>query len=215
MKTQPPRRVVTPKASPVVATMPQGRSLQVRVQALRVQIAEVWLPRAVWTVSRSGRAGLVGIGLMGASLVFLISTYLPVRGEIQQLGSDLGVARAHAAAVSKVAVANDSPQTLRNLPKRNEVPDLLAKLLQRADAAQLSIDTAKYEVSAGKAGAIVRYQVAFPVSGPYPRVREFIDSTLSDMPALSLDGLAIQRKSISDPDITAQITMTVFTRGVP
>jgi hypothetical protein len=197
------------------APVSAARSLQGRAQALRTQIEQVVLPRALWSVSRTGRSGLIGIGLIATSLVFLVSTYVPMTHEIQQLNGDLGVARAHAAAVRKVAVVSDSPQSMKNLPKRTEVPDLLANLLSRADAAQLSIDTAKYEVTAGKAGAIVRYQVAFPVSGSYPKVREFIDQTLTEMPALSLDEFNIQRKSIADPVITAQITMTLFTRGTP
>ena len=215
MKTQSPQPLGAVRSTVVAEPTGTRGALQARAQALRAQVQQVWLPRAVWSVSRTGRSGLLGIGLVVASAIFLVSTYVPITHEIQQLNGDLGVAKAHAVAVSKVASVHDVSQSLKRLPKRTEVPDLLASLLQRADAAQLSIDTAKYEVTAGKAGAIVRYQVAFPVTGPYPKIREFIDSALSAMPSLSLDSLAIQRKTIADPAITAQISMTMFTRGTP
>ena len=62
---------------------------------------------------------------------------------------------------------------------------------------------------------MVRYQIAFPVTGPYPRIRAFIDATLATMPAVALSDLVLDRKSIADGSVEAQIRMTVYTRSAP
>ena len=60
-----------------------------------------------------------------------------------------------------------------------------------------------------------RYQIAFPVTGPYPQIRAFIDNALATMPAVALEDLVLDRKSIADGAIDAQLRMTVFTRSAP
>ncbi|HEX4152457.1 MAG TPA: type 4a pilus biogenesis protein PilO [Steroidobacteraceae bacterium] len=172
------------------------------------------VPRLVWSLSRTGRAGLAGLGLLGASGIFYLSTQRPLQGEIAQLRADLAGAQAHAAKAPQGAASN-APRSLNSLPQRTEIPRLLAVLLHQADAAQLTIDSAKYEIGATRTGALVRYQVAFPVSGPYARIRGFVDSTLAAMPALAVEELSISRKSIADPAVEAQIRMTLFTRSPP
>ncbi len=177
------------------------------------QLVQHWLPRLVWSAGRTGRAGLVGLALIAASAVFYLSTERPVTEEIGQLRSDLAAARAHPAAAVKAQA--DALRTPESLPLRTEIPKLLALLLAQADAAQLTLDSAKYEVGTVKAGPLVRYQISFPVDGTYPQVRAFIDSTLGAIPALSIDELSITRKTIADPGIEAQIRMTLFTRSAP
>jgi len=189
-----------------------GGRLRIGGRQLRVRLMQVWLPRAAWSIAKTGRCGLVGLALMGSCMVFWLSTYLPISRETSQLRLDLTEAKIRAALLPSASAAS-VPRTAGNLPKRAEMPDVLAVVLRQADAAQLSIDTAKYEVSTAKGGAVVRYQVSFPVTGPYPNVRQFIDATLSELPALALEELSIQRKSIADQSVTAQIRMTVFTRG--
>lgn len=57
--------------------------------------------------------------------------------------------------------------------------------------------------------------MAFPVRGPYPQIRAFLDGTLAAMPAVALDGLVLERKSIGDGNVEAQIRMTVYARSSP
>src|SRR3989442_6108084 len=57
----------------------------------------------------------------------------------------------------------------------------------------------------------VRIQIAFPVTGPYPQIRAFVDATLATMPAVALSDLLLHRKAIADGNVEAQIRMTVYT----
>src|SRR3989442_10882226 len=57
----------------------------------------------------------------------------------------------------------------------------------------------------------VRIQIAFPVTGPYPQIRAFVDATLATMPAGALSDLVLDRKAIADGNVEAQIRMTLYT----
>ena len=204
------RARTTPAAAAAVVPAPTLALLR----RLGVRVANEWVPRLSWSVGRSGRAGLAGMALLAASAVFLLSTHLAVVNEVVQLRADLATAQARAR-VAPPLVAGDPRAALRALPARADMPAVLGVLLRQADAAHLALDTGKYEMSASKAGGFVRYQLSFPVSGPYPQVREFIDSTLKAMPMVALSELALERKTIADGMVEAQIRLTVFARTAP
>lgn len=188
-----------------------------RLDPLRRLVARAsneWLPRAVWTLGRTGRTGLVGVVLIAASLIFVASTQLKMADEVTGLKADLVAARTKGTATHRDP-ADAAQATIRDLPDRIAMPALLGTLLTQAADAHLSIDTGKYEVAATKAGQIVRYKVSFPVTGPYPQIREFIDSTLKELPSAAISELTIQRKSIADAAVEAEVRLVVFTRGAP
>jgi hypothetical protein len=191
-----------------------GRALSRSVHRLRARLSNVWVPQIAWAVGRTGRAGLAGIALLGASGMFYLFTHRPVMDEVAQLRSDLAEARARAAR-APAASSGEPARVVRDLPARTEMPQVLGVLLEQADRAQLTIDTAKYEIGATKSGAVVRYNMAFPIAGPYPKVRQFIDATLKEIPALAIDSVSITRKTIGDETVEAQVRMTIFARSKP
>ena len=215
-----PRRIPTAVAAPVsagqlpVVPVAGGAALMLRVHAAYAVVARVWVPRTAWAIGRTGRTGLAGLALLVGSALFFASTQQQLSEEISQQRSDLAEAQAREAQVGRAEVV-DPLKGLRSLPARAEVPDVLGKILQEAQDAQLTIDTAKYEIGTTKSGSIVRYQLAFPVDGTYPQIRRFIDSVLTALPELSVDQIAIARKSIGDPTVEAQLRMTIFTKGAP
>jgi Tfp pilus assembly protein PilO len=193
-----PRRAETPVPRPPAD--PPG---------LAHRVANEWLPRVAWTISRTGRLGLVGIALLLAAALFLLSTHLKIVAEIEALRADLAAAQRHAgSAADKVA---DPATGMRELPARTDMPAILRQLFNKATQARLAVDTGKYEISASGSSSIVRYQIALPVTGPYTQIRAFIDATLATMPAVALSELVIDRKSIADFNVDAQIRMTVYT----
>jgi hypothetical protein len=94
------------------------------------------------------------------------------------------------------------------------MPEILRRLFQEARRARLTVDSGKYQIDATR-GSVVRYQLALPVTGLYPDIRAFIDATLGSMPAVALSDLALERRSISDGNVEAQIRLTVFTSPTP
>ena len=193
-----------PPATPERA---QGPAL---IRRLALRLGDQWLPRAVWTISRTGRPGLVGIALLLGTALFLLSTHLMVAAEVETLRADLAAAQPQSrrAVADKVAGATSAASAL---PARADMPAVLHQLFDEVARARLAVDTAKYDVSAQSIGGVVRYQIAFPVTGPYPQVRAFIDSTLAKMPEVALSDLVLERKSIGSGNVEAQIRMTVHT----
>jgi Tfp pilus assembly protein PilO len=169
---------------------------------------------ATWTIGRTGRSGLVGIALLLAAALFLVSTHLRVAAEVEAMRTALATAQVRARTGVAEQVADPAPAA-RALPARSEMPAMLGQLYEGAARERLAVDTARYEINATRSGGVVRHQISFPVTGPYPRIRAFIDSTLATMPAVALSDLVLERKSIGDGSVEAQIRMTLYTRSDP
>jgi hypothetical protein len=185
-----------------------------QAQRWLIRASNEWLPRLTWSVQRTGKLGVSGLALLLASLVFLVSTHLPLAHEVEDLRSQLTLAHVQSAA-APATVSDYGTALLRSLPSRVQMPALLGTLLQQADAAHLSLDTGKYESTALKSGGVMTYQISFPVTGPYPQVRQFIDATLTAVPSVALSELSVTRKTIGDGAVEAQIRLTVFTQDSP
>jgi Tfp pilus assembly protein PilO len=197
-----------PPAAPARA---EARALAGRITGQR---GNEWLARAAWTVGRTGRPGLVGIAILLAAAVFLASTHRQVLAEVEALRAEVAAAQRPARTATTDEVP-DADAVTRALPARTDMPAILDQLFEQAARAHLSIDTARYEIGAMRGGAAVRHQVAFPVTGPYPQIRAFIDATLAAMPEVALTDLSFARKTIGDGDVEAQIRMTIYTRSAP
>jgi hypothetical protein len=219
MSGKAPRSTIFPVAAsaggaPRTSVATTGSDLRHVVGRIGKQASNVWLPGIKWRIERTGRPGVAGLVLLGASAIFLFSTHLPVADEVARLRSDLLEAQTRVANAPQTALS-EPVKALQGMPARTEMPQVLGIILKQAGDAQLNIDTAKYEISTTKVGGLVRYRLSFPIDGPYPNVRRFIDSTLVAIPALAIDDLSITRKSISDNAVEAQVRMTIFTRGAP
>ena len=188
-----------------------GPSLARRVAG---RLGTVWLPGAAWTIGRTGRTGLAGLALLLGAALFLFSTHRQVAAEVQALRTDLAEAQSAARAPAPEVSAAPAPGALV-LPARADMPAILRGLFEQAARARLSLDTAKYEVDAVSRGGVARYQIAFPVRGSYPQIRAFLDETLASMPAVALGDLVLERKSIGDASVEAQLRMYVYTRSIP
>ena len=206
-----PTKLALHTRAPVKAQLPA----MVTARRWVALISDRWMPTLLWQVQRTGRLGLSGVALLLATLVFLTSTVLPVSREVGDLRSQLEDAHARRIEPAATAGGDDGAAVLRSLPPRARMPALLGVLLKQAQAAHLSIDTGKYETSALKSGGVVSYQISFPITGPYPQVRQFIDATLAALPTVGMSELSLTRKSIGDGAVEAQIRLVAFTRDGP
>ncbi len=208
----------TPAMPSKTVAFPPSASLPKRAQSVGLAQAQrwltrasnEWLPRLFWSVQRTGRLGLSGMTLLAASLVLLVSTHLPLARQVRDLNLQLTSVRAQSA-TAPAPVSDHGATVLGKLPMRAQMPALLGVLLQQADAAHLSLDVGKYESTALKSGGVMSYQISFPVTGAYPQVRQFIDATLTALPAVAISELSLTRKAIGDGAVEAQIRLTVFT----
>ena len=71
----------------------------------------------------------------------------------------------------------------------------------------------RYEFTPAKSGQIARYRLAFPVRGSYPQLRRFIDGTLGAVPAVGLEGLRLERASVDEEVLDADLRFEVIVRN--
>jgi hypothetical protein len=79
------------------------------------------------------------------------------------------------------------------LEKPEEATDWLAKLHGIGTATGVQLRSATYKTRPTD-GRIVRYEIALPVSGTYPQIRDFLKRSLAEIPVLSVDQLTLKRE---------------------
>ena len=196
-------------AVPVAATTLQNRALDVATGTRR-QIMRV-VPQLQYQVLRLGAAGLGGIGALFAAAVVALSLWLPAQRSAAVLNSEL--AAPESLRDTAGSPGNAGGRVYAVLPTRLQIPAVLGLVLAQAKKSGIALDQGHYGYEPPKPGSLGRYSFEFPVKAPYPNVRDFINGTLTAIPAAGLDKLNIKRKSIGEATIDADIRFIVYVRG--
>jgi hypothetical protein len=96
-------------------------------------------------------------------------------------------------------------------PSGEEVIGETEKLHQLARRAGLELAQGEYRLERPAAG-LWAYRVTLPVAGSYAQLRDFISAVLKAMPATSIDALRFERKRAADPQLEAQVRLTLHVR---
>ena len=104
---------------------------------------------------------------------------------------------------------------LASLPPRAEAPDVVAKILEEAEASGVELPRGQYEYIPARDGVAARYRMTFPVNATYPKIRAFMDRTLVAMPAVAIEGLRIERKNVADDSVDAELKLSAYVRSDP
>ena len=208
--------VVEARAAPVlagasalrsaVATLPERISALARAQAGATQLG----PQLQYQIARLGPAGQVGLAGLVAALVFAASALLPARHALDALSASIARVQHPSAALSADQAA---PRLVESLPTRSQIPAVIGLIYGKAKEAGVPLDTGHYVYSPPKAGALARYDVDFPVKAGYPDIRNFINHTLTAVPSAALAKLHVERKTVGDQVVNADIAFVVFVRS--
>lgn len=192
--------------SPLLAGLPGRLTALSRAQAAATQL----MPRMQYQVTRLGPAGQAGLAALVAVLVFAATTLLPARHALDALGADVARAQHPSAAQSGDQAV---PRLVESLPTRAQIPAVIGLMYTQAKDSNVSLDKGHYAYSQAKAGALARYEVEFPVRASYPDIRSFINKTLTAVPAAALAKLHVERKTVGDQTVNADIAFVVFVRS--
>jgi len=162
-----------------------------------------------------GRTSGLGLALLVASAVLWLSTVQPLARDAAQLETQIaGLDAAARAGVDGVgSAAAELDRLLARLPTPTELPGIVAVVVAQADEAGLELGRGEYELTSTRSGQLARYHLSLPVRGTYPQVRQFIDGSLAAVPALGLEGLRLERASVGDKIIDADLRFSVVGRG--
>lgn len=194
-----------PLAAP--AAVVQRPLLNVRMRTAAVRS----IPMLIYQVNRLGRTGAAGAGLILFAAVFMLTAVLPQYRDITSLREEIrGAQRAGSADPSPHARLGRFMDTL---PKRSELPAIAGQIFKLAAVAGVTLDQGRYELTPLHSGKLARYRMSFPIKGPYPNIRQFIDATLSTIPSASVDGMRIERKTAGDANVDADLRFSIFVRN--
>jgi hypothetical protein len=195
---QPTRTLRTPA--------PKGSDLTARLQSA----VNLWVPQAQYQLTRLGPAGVVGATATAAALVIAAVALLSLHTANVNLSSQILLAQHR----PEPAVTPEQGLTrlVTQLPTRSQMPAVLGQVLQQAKAAGVGLAKGQYTYVAPSANGIGRYELDFPVKAQYPGVRDFINRTLTNIPAAGLDKLSIERKVVADTEVTADVRFVIFIR---
>ena len=169
-----------------------------------------WVPLAQYQLTRLGPAGMAGVGASAAAVVIGLFALLSLRTANESLTAQILQARHRPEAA--VTPEQGLIRAVAQLPTRAQIPAVLGQILQEAKAAGVQLDKGQYTYVASSAGGFGRYELDFPVKAPYPGVRDFINRTLTHIPAAGLDKLTIERKVVGDLQVNAEVRFVIFTR---
>jgi hypothetical protein len=194
-------------ALPASPSLPQHATLA----AQRTQRALTRLiPQLRYQLLRVGPAGLVGICALIAASITTLAIWLPAHQAELALRTQL----LHSQRANPGGSRAVSPDRLvAVLPTRAQIPAVLGQMLAEADKAGVALDQGHYDYRPPQSGSLGRYAFEFPVKGNYPNVRDFIDRALTAVPAAGLDKLRVERKSVGDALINADIGFVIYVRG--
>jgi hypothetical protein len=205
------RAAATGVSRPVPTKSPAPATARVDfVAQLRGTIAGV-VPHAQYRLARVGALGVTGVAALLAAGVIALGVLIPGQNAVRALDADIIRAQQHPRA--ELTPEEGLGLFVATLPTRGQIPVVISQVLQQAKLAGVPLDSGHYAFTPAKKGNVGRYELEFPVKASYPQVRDFINRTLTAIPAAGLDKLHIERKTVADETVNADVRFVVFVRG--
>jgi hypothetical protein len=154
-----------------------------------------------------GPAGVAGIGVLVFCVPFYFSALAPALAELERRS-----ASANARVPAQAGLDGDELERFyRRFPAVERLPDELDALYAHAKVANVQLLQGDYRLESS-AGPLAAYHVTLPLRGSYPQVRQFVARVLKDMPTTSLDAVRFERRKAADPQLEAQVRLTIYLR---
>lgn len=169
------------------------------------------LPLAGYYLTRVGLAGVAGLSASAVAAVLGLMALLSGRGAIDALTTQ--IARVQQQHNDVQHTDQEIGKLVAALPTRDQMPVVIGTIFQQAQASGVALDSGHYTFTAARAGGTARYDLDFPVKADYPSVRQFINRTLTAVPAAGLEKLRIERKAVGDTQVSADVHFVVFIRS--
>lgn len=163
-----------------------------------------------------GWQGMVGILLLACAYVFYIEVLTPLEQRARGLREKAEMVNQRGSLnVRMQEVALKSPEAMLGkfyafFEPGKVVTDELAKIYSLAQANGLELKQGDYKMLREKDTRLTQYQVALPVRGGYTQIRAFAAQVLSGVPTASLDQIRFQRKRAGEPNVEAEIKLTLY-----
>ena len=168
----------------------------------------------LWRIRNElGWAGLAAFVLLAAAAVFLVIVLKPLEARHEQLERQLARAARQAAPPGAGIIQASTPAArlaafYHLLRSEEPTTDHLATIHAIGKTSGVEFHSAQYRMHRGT-GRIERYEITLPVSGNYRQIRTFLERTLAEIPALSLDQVNFKRDNADDASVQADVRLTL------
>jgi len=168
---------------------------------------------------RQGRAWvamcLLGGLAIAAAGVEITTGYWQWQGLLAELESSQQQLSQLKLAASSSAKETAALETERAMQSEKLVEADLNKIFEIAFKNELELPLGDYQWSVDPNSPFRKYQISYPVVAEYPNVENFVTKVLLALPWAALNGYEIRRNSVSDTEVQADLTFTLYFDGRP
>ena len=158
-----------------------------------------------------GHAGIIGLALIAASVAFVFGGLEPLRDEVREMQSrQQRLIRAAQRPVIMTAEEKQAMHKELHLPTAAEALPQVMRLSDLAEKQGLKLRQGDYRLHRDRDAGVSAYQMHYPVNGSYAALREFINKSLEEFPALALEEVLIRRNTIGATDVEARLRFTLY-----
>lgn len=137
------------------------------------------------------------------------SRFLKKQAEVRQLLHTQG-ATAKTPEQLYALVSQDLAKFHQAVPEYQEFTGLIEELLVLADRARLNIAQITYASEQLQDGPLLKINLSFNVTGPYPRIKQFIFSLEQSVRLLTIKQISLQ--GVENDDVNLQLSLESFFR---
>lgn len=180
----------------------------------RIAESPVWA-RWRW-VHLFGWPGVIGAGLLAASLAFYLSTIQPAQARLSEAQQsavsiqDRVKLAANGLNRSELTPSEQLAEFYRIFPNEKNLLPWLEKVFAIAQREGIKLDQGEYRVTRERVGKLVRFQMTLPVRSSYPQIRNFLNSLRAEIPIAAMEHLQFERQKVNDPDVEARIKLALY-----
>jgi hypothetical protein len=168
-----------------------------------------WLRRMDWP-------GMLAIGIFAISTALYFSAIRPEQARLDSARQSAVTLNEQLALDSKslngttLSTEDQLAVFYDKFPAEGNSSQWLGKLVALATNRGLSLNDGEYKATRDRVGKLVRYQMTFPVKGPYPKIRQFLTDLPEALPVVALENVQFERQKVADPDVEAKIKLVLY-----
>ena len=164
---------------------------------------------SAYRLRRLGTTGVAGVVLLVAAVSVFVASNLPQSQLVSVLQAQVG----QPSLIHAPAPVTIDGTVLTALPARADALVILNKVVLEAKAAGIELERGQYEFVSARDGVAARYRMTFPVHTSYVNLRQFMDQTLIALPAVAVEALRVERKTVGDDSVDAELRLSAYVRS--
>lgn len=157
-----------------------------------------------------GWAGRLGLAILLAAATFYVVSLTHKQNALLQMQSvQTASDTPHSQAPQQLAM-QDLQAYLAQFPAESERANKINAMMALAKQSKLLLDEVTYKSKQSTSHLWSQTTVEFTLLASYPKVYQYIDAILVDMPFVAIDALSFNRVSVNDDEVEARVRLIFY-----